>query len=100
MRALVGYDWPGNVRELENAIEYSVVHASQPVIQCEDLPPEMHLPSAPGVQELVVAGLNEKEQLLAALEQAKGNRTVAAQLLGISRATLYRRLSSLDIQPS
>jgi transcriptional regulator of acetoin/glycerol metabolism len=66
------------------------------VIHVEDLPPEiddstyLHLP-------LGDTPSTEKQRLLTALEQAKGNRTVAARLLGMSRATFYRRLANLKI---
>ena len=98
MRILLEYPWPGNVRELENAIEFAIVRCGQGTIQPEDLPPELHQ------QDLAVenSGLDEgpvdeKEQLMAALHQTQGNRTAAARLLGISRATLYRRLSNCGL---
>ncbi len=95
MALLLDYRWPGNVRELRNALEFAVVRCRGSVIQPGDLPPEM-LQScpAPMIEE---PGTNETERILAAIKWAKGNRTRAATLLGISRATLYRRLKELGI---
>jgi sigma-54 dependent transcriptional regulator, acetoin dehydrogenase operon transcriptional activator AcoR len=96
MRLLVDYDWPGNVRELRSAIEFTVIHCAGAVIQADDLPPEIYQPVD------VIAGdplLDEKSRFLQALERSRGNRALAARFLGISRATLYRRLADLKINP-
>jgi PAS domain S-box-containing protein len=95
MRVLLGYDWPGNVRELKSAIEFATLHCREPLIRAEDLPPEILYPGYPGEG---VQPRDDKQLLLEALEGAKGNRTNAARRLGISRATLYRRLASLGIK--
>jgi sigma-54 dependent transcriptional regulator, acetoin dehydrogenase operon transcriptional activator AcoR len=97
LRLLADYDWPGNVRELGSAIEFGVIRCAGPVIQPEDLPPEILQPahfedSIPG-DPLA----DEKTRFLQALERSRGNRALAARLLGISRATLYRRLADLKI---
>ena len=97
LRLLAGYDWPGNVRELRSAIEFAVIRCAGAVIQPEDLPPEILQPadfegSIPG-DPLA----DEKARFLQALERSRGNRALAARLLGISRATLYRRLADLKI---
>lgn len=96
MQILLGYAWPGNVRELRNAIEFAVIRCRGHVIEADDLPPE--LTTQPFAQS-PSAGVDtdERQQLLAALDAAKGNRSVAARLLGVSRATLYRRLTELHI---
>ncbi len=89
MRALATHPWPGNVRELRSAIEFAVVRAKQGRLQRADLPAE------------VLSGtdhtLNERDRILDALERAAFNRTRAARLLGMSRATFYRRLTELQI---
>jgi DNA-binding NtrC family response regulator len=92
---LMEYDWPGNVRELRNALEFAVIRAQDSVLQVEDLPPELWGPGMDGGQD--DAGLDELDQVRAALKRARGNRTRAAALLGMSRATLYRRLRELGI---
>jgi DNA-binding NtrC family response regulator len=99
IKALVAYDWPGNVRELESAIEYAVLHARGNEVTADDLPPKLQsqqLKAAarsplsalfgdlPSLEEL------ERRYLLHVLEAAGGNRTRAAEILGIDRRTLYR----------
>jgi len=95
MRKLLDYDWPGNVRELRNAVESALIRATGPTLESDDLPPELkdngYTPTRRSEPE------SEAERIRAALEQTEGNRTEAAQLLGISRATLYRRLDEYDI---
>ncbi len=93
LRRLLNYDWPGNVRELKNALEAALIRASGDVLRADDLPPEIReaSASAPSAPE-------EAERIRAALEQTDGNRTEAAELLGISRATLYRRLDEYNIE--
>ncbi len=99
MRYLLDYAWPGNVRELRSAIEYAVIRCRGAVIPADDLPPELH-EGAPLQPRPDDTPLDEKQRLLAALEQARGNRTAAARLLGMSRATFYRRLTSFGIPRS
>ena len=95
MAVLMDYRWPGNVRELRNALEFAVIHARGSIIRPEDLPPEL-LDLVPE-EALDEPGLDEADRVKAALKWARGNRTKAAGLLGISRATLYRRLRELGI---
>jgi PAS domain S-box-containing protein len=99
VRLLMDYPWPGNVRELRSAIEFAVIHCTGAVIQPDDLPPEIVAP------EDIVGAIpgdplrDEKARFLDALTRSRGNRALAARLLGISRATLYRRLADLQINP-
>lgn len=96
MEILIGYDWPGNVRELKSAMEFAVIRCRGSVIQVEDLPPEI-LDSANPQTHSDKIYQDDREHLLAALDNASGNRTIAARLLGMSRATFYRRLRDLNI---
>lgn len=92
MERLLRHDWPGNVRELQNAIEVGCIGCRNGVIHLEDLPPEvrnLQYASQP-VNAHSEGGV--KNQVLAAIQATGGSRTAAAKLLGISRATLYRRL--------
>jgi transcriptional regulator with PAS, ATPase and Fis domain len=97
MRILLEHHWPGNVRELKSAIDFATLHCKRSVINAEDLPSEI-LHSGYLRPSVVSRHKDEKQRLLAALKAAKGNRTLAARELGISRATLYRRLASFDIE--
>jgi DNA-binding NtrC family response regulator len=97
MGILLTYRWPGNVRELKSAVEYGIVRSKGPVIEATDLPAEIiDGATSPGTLP-EAAGADERQRLLAALAAAKGNRVAAARLLGMSRATLYRRLAELNI---
>lgn len=94
--ALMAYAWPGNVRELRNAIEFSVIRCRGNEIEIRDLPPEItqEVTMEESLrQDRLGVPRDEKAELVHALKQSNGNRTRAAKILGLSRATLYRRLA-------
>ena len=94
---LMGSHWPGNVRELKNAVDTAAINCETQMIRLEDLPQEML--NAPRIQPAVENfGEDTKSQLETALHQAGGNRSKAAKLLGVSRATFYRRLIDAGIE--
>lgn len=93
LRRLLEYDWPGNVRELRNALEAAHIQARGDLLRVEDLPPEIREASVPDTD----VPDDEAERIRAALEETDGNRSKAAELLDISRATFYRRLDEYDI---
>ena len=96
IKRLVAYSWPGNVRELRNGIEFAVIHCRSSSIEEENLPPEIL--SGQAASSAVVASPDAQRQyILDVLERTGGNRTAAARELGMSRATLYRRLAALGI---
>ena len=95
MSRLISYEWPGNVRELKHAIEFAVVRAKGATVNLQDLPPELQNDTQTAAQ--VDSPIDERSQILAALRQTNGKRTAAAKLLGMSRATFYRRLSQFGI---
>jgi DNA-binding NtrC family response regulator len=101
MAALMEYDWPGNIRELRNVLEFAAIRARDPILQREDLPDEVVQPKPlrEGAKLRDFEG-DEKGRILAALEQVGGNRTAAAKILGIGRATLYRRMEQLGMTDS
>lgn len=86
---LMDYSWPGNVRELQNAVYFALVKARSGAIQPEHLPLEIRrtacAPPRPGPECRLTP-----EAVAAALKQAGGNKSLAARLLGVGRATLYR----------
>jgi len=95
---LLAYAWPGNVRELRSAIEFAVIRCRGNVIDCSDLPPEiLEACLAPVAAAQAEPEANVRQRILDALQQTKGRRAEAARLLGMSRATFYRRLADLKI---
>jgi len=96
IRALISYSWPGNVRELRNAIEFGLIRCKGNVLERRDLPPEVVAFEHPAFVR-PTRRQDEKQAILAALEQVDGNRSAAAKLLGMSRATFYRRLTEHGI---
>ena len=101
---LLNYDWPGNVRELENAIERAVVLGSSELILPEDLPEsilEKAEPASSAVNAFHDAVREAKKQLIInALEQAHGNYTDAARLLGLHPNYLHRLVRNLSLRPA
>jgi PAS domain S-box-containing protein len=97
LQCLINYDWPGNVRELKACVDYAVIHSKGESIGPQDLPPEFSRSTAPAVPEPMNDEGDERSRIRAALAKTRGNRQQAAKLLGISRATFYRRLADLGI---
>jgi two-component system response regulator AtoC len=103
MAGILDYNWPGNVRELRAAVEHAVVMCNSPQIGLRDLPASLRgTPPQNGgnqLQENDGLNLHQTEQALIfrALEECGGNRTAAAEKLGLSRRTLHRRLKELNI---
>ncbi len=92
--ALQRYPWPGNIRELRNALERALILSRGGTVETDHLPAEIRESPAPapGSQSLDSV---EREHILRALKDTNGNRTRAAELLGISRSTLKRRLADM-----
>ena len=97
MQAMLAYEWPGNVRELKNALGYAVIHCAGDALDLEDLPPEV-LERSPPVAAARALPADEREWIVAALARTGGDRRAAATLLGVSRATLYRRIAHYGIE--
>jgi len=100
---LMRYDWPGNVRELDNAIERAVVLGSTELILPEDLPDSVLEETAASGEPVsaLVEGVREAKKALIerAIEQAKGNYTEAAKLLGVHPNHLFRLIRTLNLKP-
>lgn len=96
--ALVSHDWPGNVRELKSAVEHAVIHCRTGVIEPWDLPPEVSARQASPEASKGVAAEVSTDRVIEALRLSGGNRTRAARMLRIGRATLYRRLHELELE--
>ncbi|MBI3541834.1 MAG: sigma-54-dependent Fis family transcriptional regulator, partial [Deltaproteobacteria bacterium] len=113
MAKLAGYSWPGNVRELENAIERAVALANTAQIDVDDLPAEILKPAsvpapasdgqgpAPQLPDATNVGARleelEKQHIMRVLAQVSYNKSRAAEVLGIDRATLYRKAQKYGI---
>jgi DNA-binding NtrC family response regulator len=99
LRIIAGYYWPGNVRELENFVQRIVVMSERECVDITDLPAHMRFSAA---RE---SGLNrtlaevEAEHIRNVLASVDGNKTRAAEILGIDRKTLRDKLKKLDGPP-
>jgi DNA-binding NtrC family response regulator len=97
IRRLQEFAWPGNIRQLRNVVERVVLTAGRPEVQADDLP----LPSNPRTGALgALAGRSlaeiEREAIRQTLQRTHGNRTKAAELLGLSRRALLYKLARLE----
>lgn len=102
MRLMMNYDWPGNVRELQNAVEHALAIGLGPTLTIADLPMHMSgMVGKTGVHEPVGEGRTldevERRHILRILEEPGGNHLRAAEILGIHRRTLYRKLEKYKI---
>lgn len=106
MKSLLQYDWPGNVRELENCVARALTLGDQEIIDVQDLPPAIRTdqPVSQTMASEDAASLSttalaemEKMTILRVFEQAHGDKALAGKMLGISRATLYRKLKRYNI---
>ncbi|HEY4052905.1 MAG TPA: sigma-54 dependent transcriptional regulator [Terriglobales bacterium] len=105
MKSLLQYDWPGNVRELENCIERATALGDGKLIDVSDLPPSISS-YAPGTEVSPPGTLSsndlediERATIQRVFEQVNGDKVMAGKMLGISRATLYRKLKRYNIGP-
>ncbi|PIV21738.1 MAG: hypothetical protein COS39_10110 [Hydrogenophilales bacterium CG03_land_8_20_14_0_80_62_28] len=111
-QTLLNYPWPGNIRELNNAIEYGVICSDEGVVDVDSLPQDIRLysrdtmvgklpavPVAPaGDSPAGDAELRSQQlELIEALEKAHGSKALAAQILGIDRTTLWRRMQKAGL---
>jgi DNA-binding NtrC family response regulator len=118
LRVMSEYDWPGNVRELENAIERACALSSGPVLHMGDLPTQLQNfrlqqgsvlrsvegggsesgeETRAGAAGIVSIAEMEKHAILGTIRQLKGDKLMAAKLLGIGKTTLYRKLKEYGI---
>ena len=101
---LLAYAWPGNVRELINAVERAVIMAPGPLVEPTDLPLVVQEQGQERSEASLRAGmsLNQAERLLIekTLEATGGNRTQAAELLGITRKTLQNKIKEYGLPPA
>ena len=94
-KQLIAYTWGGNVRELKRVVRMAVLHTEGDMVTTDALEFDEMLPAADA--SLALNDM-EKKQIIHALEQAKGNRTIAAALLGIGRTTPYNKIRLYGIK--
>jgi two-component system response regulator HydG len=117
LRLMMDYDWPGNIRELEHAIERACALSSGPILHMADFPTQMQnhrmhkmhhqlesvrtdterthtIESQPQVQSIAEM---EKDAILSTIRQLRGDKLMAARLLGIGKTTLYRKLKEYGL---
>jgi two-component system response regulator HydG len=98
LKALINYDWPGNVRELENCIERTWALGSGPTMAFPDLPTyiknthQQKVTTEPTGPKIIPLVDLERKAILEAIEQLRGDKLLAAKMLGIGKTTLYRKL--------
>jgi two-component system, NtrC family, response regulator AtoC len=102
MNCMLQYDWPGNVRELENCIERAVALGNRELIALQDLPPAIRAYENQlklGTMTVTATDLEEieKDTIQRVFDQVNGDKEMAGRLLGISRATLYRKIKRYSI---
>ncbi len=96
MRLLLDHPWDGNVRELQNVVQYAFAVGRGPVLLPTELPPEFRENDGSASAAAPVAN-DERGQIMHALETANGNITDAAELLGMSRATFWRKRKKYEV---
>jgi DNA-binding NtrC family response regulator len=121
MNCLLNYEWPGNVRELENCIERAVALGNETLIDVRDLPPAIQAASTmplasqgrektasisargavnasePGMPSMDLEEM-ERATIQRVFDQVGGDKNLAREILGISRATLYRKIKRYNIR--
>jgi two-component system response regulator HydG len=99
LERLRAYSWPGNVRELQNVLEFAALRAAGGAIEEAHLPETVRQTAPAAVQGRTALKL-DREQILAVLAEAGGNRAETARRLGISRVTLWKRLKLYGLDES
>ncbi len=100
MEMFINFPWPGNVRRLINALEHSAVTCKGETIEVSDLPEYLVNEKIPAHSKFRPedGGSSDRERISAALSQCKGNKTLAAKQLGISRVTLWKKIKAMGIE--
>jgi DNA-binding NtrC family response regulator len=93
--AMSAYNWPGNVRELKNAVDYAFVVCREELIGLDDLPDAIR--GGPHPAPALPEAEDERRELIDALRLADGNQTRAAEMLGVSRMTVWKRMKKHDV---
>lgn len=95
LKIFMEYDWPGNIRELEHVLEHAFIHCRISTITVNDLPREEFIRTKSSLFRY--EGTEERKALLEGLQKTHWNKTKAADILGISRRTIYRKIKEYKI---
>jgi two-component system NtrC family response regulator len=98
LASLESYQWPGNVRELENKVKTALIMADGPLLTPDDLGLEATVAGESVLNLRQVRGRAERQAIVSALTVADGNMSKCAELLGISRPTLYDLMEKNEIR--
>jgi len=101
MSLIFSYSWPGNIRELRNAIESAVVMCKGRIIAADDLPPSIRSDAEENYLKLsmgISLAEGEKQLIRSTLTQKKGNKSKTAEVLGIGRKTLHRKIQEYGLE--
>jgi two-component system NtrC family response regulator len=101
MQCLMTYKWPGNVRELQNVLERGMILSEQNLITEKTLPLDLVVTLDQGSSDQPFQTLQEieREHISKVLSYVEGHKTKAAEILGIGRKTLYRKIQELNLAP-
>ena len=97
--ALLKHRWPGNVRELRNVVEYAFAVGEGSHLELDELTPELRGEGPPmGLDRNLTVAEQERERIMDALRASRGRKAQAAEILGMSRSTLWRKLREHKLQ--
>ena len=111
LHALESFPWPGNIRQLENVVQQAVLTGTGTELKLHHLPPAMHAHTEQAIIPMPTVNgygagtlkqnreTNERSNIVRALEKAGQSRTRAAQILGVSRVTLYKKMKKYGLLP-
>ncbi len=97
-KIFMGYKWPGNVRELYNTLEYAFTICNDIVITIDNLPSDFENTIIRDRRRVGTGKINNRQQLLQALEKTDWNKAKAARMLGIHRVTIYKMMRKYRIK--
>ena len=99
MECFMDHNWPGNIRELEHVIEHAFIVCREEILSTRHLPEDLMHPREETVNPIATS-VDSRDSILEALRSAAGNKSRAADRLGVSRRTIYRKIEEYGILDS